>query len=289
MTGFGRSAAAAEGVTVEVSIKSVNGRYLEVRPHLPKKYYAFENEIIKLVKSQLQRGTCDVYIQRSTSADVEDIEFNFKTRTAKKWLGQFRKTLKELKIEDNLTAQDLLQIPDFIQTQEAQQISTSEKNAMIKAVKAALEKCVEERTREGDFLRKVCVNHLTALSEMVSALRSLREAYIESAQPRIQERLKKLLADIKTDENRLVQEAAHLIDRTDIDEELERLQEHLVHVQKLLKQKETSGKQLDFYAQELIREINTIGSKSQSAKITETVVKVKNTIEQFREQIQNIE
>lgn len=289
MTGFGRASLSSDGVTIEVSIKSVNGRYLEIRPHLPKKYYAFENEIIKAIKSEFQRGTCDIYIQRATSEDVEDIDFKFKTGTAKKWLAQFRKTLKELKIPDNITAQDLLHIPDFIQTQEQTQPAPKEKAALLKAVKQSLEKCVEEREREGDFLRKTCVDHINSLTATVKELQALRKTYIEGAQPKIEERLKKLLAGVDTDENRIVQEVAHLVDRTDIEEEIHRLQEHVGHVLKLLGAKDTGGKKLDFYAQELIREINTIGSKSQSAKITETVVKAKNTIEQLREQIQNIE
>lgn len=289
MTGFGRASLSVDGVTIEVSIKSVNGRYLEIRPHLPKKYYSFENEIVKALKGDFQRGTCDVYIQRATNEDVEDVEFKFKTATAKRWLNQFRKTLKELKIADNLTAQDLLQIPDFIQAQEHLQPPAKEKAALLKVVKQSIEKCLDEREREGEFLRKTCVEHVNSLATTVKELKELRQSYVETAQARIEERLKKLLAESKTDENRIVQEVAHLVDRTDIEEEIHRLQEHVSHVLKLLGQRDTGGKKLDFYAQELIREINTIGSKSQSAKITETVVRAKNTIEQLREQIQNIE
>jgi len=289
MTGFGRASLSAEGVTIEVSIKSVNGRYLEIRPHLPKKYYAFENEIIKTLKANFQRGTCDVYIQRAGSDESEDVDFQFKTAVAKKWLAQFRKSLKELKVPDNLTAQDLLHIPDFVQAQEATQPSAREKAALLRVVKQSLAQCIAEREREGEFLRKTCLSHVSSLANTVKELQNLRHEYVEGAQPRLSDRLKKLLGDVQADPHRLVQEVAHLIERTDIEEEIHRLQEHVGHVTKLLNQPDTGGKKLDFYAQELIREINTIGSKSQSAKITETVVKAKNIIEQLREQIQNIE
>jgi uncharacterized protein (TIGR00255 family) len=176
-----------------------------------------------------------------------------------------------------------------VQTQEHLQPPAKEKAALLKAVSQAIEKCVVERAREGEFLRKTCMEHVSALAKTVQELKGLRQGYIETAQARIEDRLKKILADSQTDENRIVQEVAHLVERTDIEEEIHRLQEHVSHVLKLLGQKDTGGKKLDFYAQELIREINTIGSKSQSAKITETVVRAKNIIEQLREQIQNIE
>jgi len=289
MTGYGRASLSADGVTIEVSIKSVNGRYLEVRSHLPKKYYPLENEIIKNVKSGFQRGTVDIYIQRVSTDAVSDTEFKFKTATAKKWLTELRKVLKELKVEDNLKAQDLLSIPDFVQTQESAMPSTKEKTALMKVVKQSVEACNDERSREGEFLRKTCQEHVNMLASVVKELQGLRKNFVESAQPKITERLKKLAAEIKLDDNRLVQEVAHLLDKTDIEEEIHRFQEHVCHVNKLLSQGETNGKKLDFYAQELLREINTIGSKSQSAKITENIVKAKNAIEQLREQIQNIE
>lgn len=289
MTGFGRSSLSVEGVTIEVSVKSVNGRYLEVRPHLPKKYFAFETEILKTIKGCFERGTVDVYIQRTSSQDVVDSELVFKTAAAKKWLADFRKSLRELKLEDNVTARDLLAVPEFLQTQEAAAVGTKEKIALLKVVKKAADLCGDEREREGRFLRDTCLKYIKELQTFCSDIRGLRQGFVESIQPKMEERLKKILENVDVDPVRIVQEAAYQIDKTDIEEEIHRLGEHLKQCAELLSDKVSHGKKLDFYAQELIREINTIGSKSHFAKITERVVLAKNSIEQLREQIQNIE
>jgi uncharacterized protein (TIGR00255 family) len=131
-----------------------------------------------------------------------------------------------------------------------------------------------------------CLQDLTTFRDQ---LLKLRDQLVAEAAQKMQERLAKIMGKIELDPQRVLQEVAHLVERSDIEEELQRFGEHIKNVVLLFKEASAQGKKLDFYAQELLREINTIGSKSQSAKITEIVVGTKNTIEQLREQIQNIE
>jgi uncharacterized protein (TIGR00255 family) len=290
MTGFGRADITVDGINVDVSIKSVNGRYLDVRQHLPKKYVAFESEIQKAVKKVFVRGTVDIYIQRTMKAGGGLSPIRFQTPVAALWLQEFRKVLKELKISAEVTAQDLLNhVPDFMVSDDLSQVQRKEQQALLKGVTQALEQCLKSRLQEGDFLRKTCLAAMTGLEKNRLALVKLRELFVSEAPTKMQERLKKILGEVELDPQRVLQEVGHMVDRSDIEEELQRFGEHIKNVTSILKNPEAQGKKLDFYAQELLREINTIGSKSQSAKITEIVVSTKNMIEQLREQVQNIE
>lgn len=290
MTGFGQASGQSEGISIAVSVRAVNGRFLDVRSHLPKKFNSFESEIIKLSKKYFSRGTCDIYVQRTTNQEKADVTFSFKTQVAKTWLFEFRKVLKDLRITDNISARDLLMIPDFMQVAENSDISAQEKSVLLETVTKALDACVTEREREGKSLRSICLQHLKDLSEQLKNFKTLRTQFMAEAPEKIKEKLTKILqGQLQVEPARLMQEVAILADRSDIEEELNRLAEHIKNVEQLFDGDGTNGKKLDFYAQELLREVNTIGSKSSSAKIVETVVTAKNLIEQLREQIQNIE
>jgi uncharacterized protein (TIGR00255 family) len=290
MTGFGQAAAQVDGVNIDVSVRSVNGRFLDIRPHLPKKFVAFEADLIKVVKKQFARGTCDIYIQRTVEGERSEVGFQFQKKVAKKWLEEFRKVLKDLKLPDTISARDLLAIPDFVQINEAAGVSEKEKTKLIEAVKKAVDACLVEREREGESLRKVCTLHLQGLKAELKNFKNLRAQFMAEAPDKLKEKLQKILqGQYAVEPSRLMQEVAVLGDRSDIEEELNRLAEHIKNVEVLISDKASQGKKLDFYAQELLREVNTIGSKSSSAKIVESVVNAKNLIEQLREQVQNIE
>lgn len=289
MTGFGNSKGSIGDFEFEVVIKSVNGRYLEVRPHIPRKYMTLESDIVKLVKQAYARGTVDVHIHFTHQPPKGDVEF--RVDVAKAWLKKATAAFKELKVDVPLTAQDILNIPDFVQVSEAESISEKEKKKVFECVKDALEKCNKERAREGASLQSACLGYTADFAKMHAAIASERSKYSSDLLSRAKEKYEKLLKEYggELNEDRLLQEVAHLIEKSDVEEELIRFLEHVRNVEKLLKSKTSEGKKLDFYAQELLREVNTIGSKSQYATITERVVALKSKIEQFREQVQNIE
>lgn len=290
MTGYGRADATADGVNMDISVKSVNGRYLDVRVHAPKIYLSLEIEIQKLVKKLFVRGTVDIYVQRTLKGTGGGSSVRFQKSLASVWVKELRHVLKELKITSDVTAQDLLNhVPGFVTSEDSFEIPLKEKQAFLKTLQKALAACQKARTDEGEFLRKTCLNYVNDLSKNRDSLIKLRDIFISEATMKMKERLERILGAMDLDPQRMLQEVGHVVERSDIEEELQRLGEHLKNVTGLLKSSEAQGKKLDFYAQELLREINTIGSKSQSAKITEIVVATKNTIEQLREQIQNIE
>lgn len=290
MTGYGHSQLKIAGVQIEITVKTVNSRYLDIKPHLPKKYLSFESDIIKLAKEYFRRGSCDVYVQRSEMQTQESVEIFLQIDIAQKWVKQMNAAMKTLKISSPLTAQDLLSIPNFVQVKENTTTSQQEKKSFLKEFKNVLEMCSQERLREGKQLARQCLMYVDSLGELAQSIQSLRKDFVEISRQNLEEKIKTLLGSSALDPTRIMQEVAILAERADIEEELVRLQEHLQHVRKLLNEKKESvGKKLDFYAQELLREVNTMGSKCGSAKITELVVTAKNTIEQLREQIQNLE
>lgn len=289
MTGFGNSSGSFQQLELEVVVKTVNGRYLEIRPHIPRKYLPLESEIIKMCKQSFSRGTVDIHIHFGHQTPKGEVIFN--TSVAKTWMQKAEKAFKELKVKPDFTTQDILNIPDFMQTSETNSISDKEKKLLFQCVGQALEKCHKERMREGAELQKVCLGYAQDFVKMHGQITSERAKFSEEIYGRTKERFDKLLKDhnVTASEERLLQEVAHLVEKSDVEEELVRFLEHVRNVEKLLKSKGTDGKKLDFYAQELLREVNTIGSKSQYATITEKVVALKSKIEQFREQVQNIE
>jgi uncharacterized protein (TIGR00255 family) len=289
MTGFGASRVSSKKLNVEVSVRSVNGRYLEPRLHLPKRHVAIEQEALKMCKSFFSRGTVDLYIHVSSVKTKSGSTFN--VEMAKAWLTDARQALKEIGLADTLSARDILNIPDFVHKVEETPADTAENTLVLRAIKEALKKCADEREREGASLQKVCLGYMSDFKKMLKGLSASREIFKKEAFDKLHDRLKKVLESSKLefDSSRVLQEVAHLVEKTDVEEELQRFSEHVLNVEKLLKSKESHGKKLDFYAQELLREVNTIGSKSQYAIITETVIALKSKIEQFREQVQNIE
>jgi uncharacterized protein (TIGR00255 family) len=290
MTGFGRADSSAGSVNLDISVKSVNGRYLDVRLHLPKKYISLESEIQKIAKKHFSRGTVDIYVQRSAAATASSLGVRFQAKAAAEWVLELRKVVKPLKLSGDVSVSDVLNfVPNFMTVDEEAQLSSKEKQQLLKTLEQAIINCASARAKEGQFLKKLGLEYMQDLTKFRDQLLKLREQLVAEAAEKMQERIAKIMGKIEMDPQRVLQEVAHLVERSDIEEELQRFGEHIKNVVLLFKEASAQGKKLDFYAQELLREINTIGSKSQSAKITEIVVGTKNTIEQLREQIQNIE
>ena len=289
MTGYGHFMDTVDGSTIEVVVKSVNGRYLEIRPHLSRRYVKLESDVVKLCKKNLSRGSVDVHIHASPSGTQQGLIF--RTDVAKKWLAQARKAFKELKIEPQFTVQDVLSIPDFVHTGDARELTPKETKSVFIILEKAIELCKKEREREGEKLQEICLGYVNDFRQIHGEIGRDRIKYSQDILERLRLRFDKIFQDrgAPISEERLLQEVALLIEKSDVEEELLRFTEHVKNVEKLLKSKGSDGKKLDFYAQELLREVNTIGSKSQYASITEKVVTLKSKIEQFREQVQNIE
>ncbi len=292
MTGFGVHRGQSNNLTIEISIRAVNGRYLETRFHSPRLYYAFESELKKKLASTILRGTVDIYVSRKlknavTSKVVSNSEL------ALEYLKAFKKLSTDLGFKDSVRLEQIIKMPDVIHIEENETVHVNEASLLKKVFDAALKKIEIERLREGVALKKDLMKNLKDLQKHMLKITKLREeaniVLQERFETRIKLKLSKEMANTTFDSQRISQEIVMQLEKADINEEITRLSEHLKNFEKLVEAKSVEGKKLDFYTQELLREVNTIGSKSQVAGITEAVVESKTLIERIREQVQNIE
>ncbi len=285
MTGFGRKNYQSDKLELDVNLRAVNGRFFELRLHLPKELLFLENKLKKIVSQTLNRGTLDLYINRRSYHPTHQ-ELRIESKMAKNWVQALRKLGNEVGLEFEISLKDLALLPGVSHTQESFRVPLEEQKIILKTVKEATQLCDEERVREGAALKKELLQLLSELSKIRQKMLKLRDEANTELSLRYRDKLKKW---VHYDENRMALEISGLIDKADINEEISRLTEHIKGCRELLRLKKPVGKKLDFYSQEILREINTIGSKSQVSRLTEAVVEAKSIIERFREQVQNIE
>lgn len=293
MTGYGLCRAQTNEVSLEISIRAVNGRFFETRFHLPKPYFIFESDLKKRLGVYALRGTVDIYISRKLKASHSTGKVVINTRLAQEYLKSFKKLAKDLKLNDAIRFDLISRQTDVILMEEVDSLNPQEVALLKKAFEVALKKFESEKIREGAALKKDLSKNLKDLQKHVTKISKLRDdanKYLqEKFEAKIKARLPKEVVGQSVDPLRISQEIVIQLEKADINEELIRLTEHLKNFEKLIEGAVVEGKKLDFYTQELLREVNTIGSKSQVAGITESVVEAKTLIERIREQVQNIE
>lgn len=289
MTGYGTSKLQQKDLSIEVSIRSVNGRFLDTRFHLPREFVPFEADLKKLLNQTILRGTVDVFVGRKNKNLQESVEIQVNEKLAVKYLEAFKKISKATKVSSPVHLEVLARMPDVIQLEEKYEVSSKEEKLLKSVFAEACADCMKEREREGKYLQKELEKLANDLEKQVRVISSLREDANKQLQERFEVKIAARLKGQELDPNRLAQEIVIQLEKADINEELVRLKEHLKNYQDLLKSAQAEGKKLDFYTQELLREVNTIGSKSQVAKITQAVVEAKTLIERLREQVQNVE
>ena len=293
MTGYGASQIKNRQLEVEVHVKSVNGRFLETRFHLPKEYSPFENDFRRVfTDGKWLRGTVDVYIHRRPASDARLQTVNIRKENARHWVKQLKSLAKDLHLKDDFSLRDILQMPYVMEHQDRLSLLPGELKLVEGQLKKAAQQCQVFRAREGSMLKKELLAQLKHLEAAIGDMAGWREEAMKNAQQRLKSRLAVLEGE-KLDPPRLALESALIIDKMDVQEEVVRLTEHVKACRDLIIKGDDSGqgqgKKLDFYCQELLREVNTIGSKSQLASLTSVVVSAKSVIEKFREQVQNIE
>jgi len=293
MTGFGNFRTQSNEVSIEISIRAVNGRFLETRFHLPRTYFAHEADLKKKLSALVVRGTVDIYIARKNKSNSSAGRIVVNTKLAQEHLKAFKKLSTDLRLNENVRLEQIIKQPDIIQVEESEILTVQEVSLLKKTFEAALKKFDIERLREGAALKKDLQKNLKELQKHIHKVSKLREDANKLLQERFESRLKsrlpKEVAGFPLDPQRISQEVVIQLEKADINEEVTRLTEHLKNFEKLVELPIVEGKKLDFYTQELLREVNTIGSKSQVTGITEAVVEAKTLIERLREQVQNIE
>lgn len=290
MTGYGRGEVEAEGLKWVVELKTVNHRFLEVSPSLPRHLWALEDRIRKLVKNRLARGRVDVQLswegraERPLSLSL-DPDMTVQIRSL---LTDLARALPE---PEPVRLDHLLHFADLIVGKERQTQDLEETwQAISQALAQALEALEVMRGNEGAALAEELLGHLDLMSQEVQRIKAQADLVPGLWQEKLKVRLEELLAETApVDEGRLAQEVAFLAERRDIREELTRLESHVAQFQEALAVPGPVGRKLEFLLQEMLREANTIGVKAGDLDIAQAVVAVKGLLERLREQVQNIE
>lgn len=292
MTGFGRASGDVGGRWfVTVGTKSVNHRFLEVSVRLPESLWELEQPVRALAAEVFSRGKVDVSVRAQRTFEPEyNVRVNRKVAEAV--IPQVKAIASELDVDTRFTVSDLLRVPDLLEVQAGDsELSEGDREQLLAVVRSAFEQMLSTRSREGESLRDDIAARITTIRGHKKQLEALRPTVAEEALNSYKERVAELarVIDINVDEQRVAQEIVIQVEKADIAEELTRLEIHLNEVSKLLDSPEPAGKRLDFLSQEILREINTMGSKSRSASIRSLVVELKAEVERIREQVQNVE
>lgn len=290
MTGFGRCEVAEADRKFTVELKSVNHRYLDVNIKMPKKLGFFENNIRTLLKEYIQRGKVDVFIlYEDYTGDQFSLKYN--AGIAGAYLGHLKEMAQTFGLRDDITVTALSRYPEVFTMEEADIDEEGIWQTLEKALRSACKQLVKSREAEGVQLAEDLEEKLSRMEEHVVFIEKRSPEIITAYKKRLEEKIDELLADRQMDESRIATEVTLFADKICVDEELVRLHSHIRATRQALaaNTKESVGRKLDFIAQEMNREANTILSKSSDLTVTDIGIELKTDIEKVREQIQNIE
>ncbi len=287
MTGFGRGVTTTEDYQLTVEVRSVNHRFLETHTKFPKEWLEIELLAKKFISQIVSRGKFDCLVNlKIMEQTASNIQINWPLIEAYK--NAKIQLEKELPLNDKWSMEEILSIENAL-IYEKKEISTDElKEAVEQALKEAMFNLVQMREREGEQLKIVLLKYKDELLEQIKQIRYYSSTAVERYRERLIERINEI-AQANVLEDRLLAEVALFAERVDITEELDRLDSHFQQLVDTLNEDHSIGRKLDFLMQEILREINTIGSKNQSTEASVAVVQSKTILEKMREQIQNIE
>lgn len=288
MTGFGRYETANEKGKITVEIKAVNHRYCELSVKLPKKLNFYEAGIRNLLKRYISRGKVDVFIMYEDYTEGKAcVKYN--AELAAEYYCRLKQMGEELGIRDDITISSLARFPEIFVLQE-QPLGEEELWQMLSdTVEGAAKQFVATRESEGEHLRQDLSEKLEGMLSLVNFVEERAPQIVAEYRRKLIEKVNELLGDTKVDEAVLATEITVFADRICVDEETVRLRAHIENMKATLGEGENIGRKLDFIAQEMNREANTILSKSSDLAVTERAINLKTEIEKVREQIQNIE
>ena len=288
MTGFGRCEAVTDECKISVEIKAVNHRYLDLSIKMPKKFNYFEAAMRTLLKDYIQRGKVDVFITYEDYTE-DQVSLKYNSTLAAEYMKNFEKMAEQFGLEDDVTVSMLSRCPEVLTME---QVPEDEEHmwAMFQEVlKGAAENFVETRLREGENLKNDLIGKLDHMLSMVDFIEERSPKILEEYRQRLGDKVRELLQNSTIDESRILTEVTVFADKICVDEETVRLRSHIEGMKKELLAGGSVGRKLDFIAQEMNRESNTILSKSNDLEISDQGILLKTEIEKVREQIQNIE
>ncbi|MBO6239448.1 MAG: YicC family protein [Butyrivibrio sp.] len=291
MTGFGRSEITEGNRKYIVELKSVNNRYLDINIKMPKKFNAFEAAIRSELKNYMKRGKVDVFISYEDFSESET-KVKYNKSIAQEYYSYLNEMASDFGLDNDVRISVLSRFPEVFTMEEEDLNEEEVLSGLMKALAGAGKQFMESRAREGEFLCKDLTEKLDGMMENVEYIAERSPEIIKEYKDKLREKIQDLLEDKQVDENRLAMEVTIYADKICVDEEITRLRSHIGATKDTLLKgddKDGIGRKLDFLAQEMNREANTILSKSTDLKISDRGIALKTDIEKVREQIQNIE
>ena len=288
MTGYGRGTASLDGRELTIELKSVNNRFLDIGMKLPRQLSFLEDTLRKLLNDGLSRGHVDVFVNyRNLRSDAKTVRVD--EALLKAYLTSARESAKALDLVDDLTLSRALTLPDVTTILPADE----DQQALLELGRSVMTEAIanlkDMRHKEGERLKLDFSARMDTMTGYAQSIERRAPAVVEEYRAKLTARIEELLGETEVDRARLATEVAIFADRAAIDEEIVRLNTHLLHFRELLEADEPVGRKMDFLVQEMNRECNTIGSKANDAELTSIVLLCKAEIEKLREQIQNIE
>lgn len=287
MTGFGRASLESNGKNYIIEIKTVNNKYSDITVKSPKRLSFMEDKIRKQIANRITRGKVEV--------SVSFFDFSNKSKNvvlnkeiAKEYIKQLREIADENNLSENISVVEIAKLPDILNSIDSDNDEEIASEAL-QCLNMALDSLIEMRKAEGENIKQDLLERIERVQNLVDKIAENSKGIVEEYVSKLEKRVKEILKTEVVDENRIAQEAVIYADKTSIEEELTRLNSHIVQFKELVNSDGPVGKKLDFMIQEMNRETNTIGSKAGSGEITKAVIDLKVELEDIREQIQNIE
>ena len=288
MTGFGRCEVLKDSRKFTVELKSVNHRYLDVNIRMPKKLNFFETSIRTLLKSYADRGKVDIFITYEDLSQLQ-VSVKYNAAVAAEYFKYLYQLGEEFSLDNDVRVSTLSRYPEVFTMEECSEDEDELWNGLKEALEGAFSQFVEMRTKEGERLKEDILLKLDLLSEQIRFIEERSPQIIAEYRTKLEEKMRELLEDTQIDDNRIAAEVILFADKICTDEEVVRLKSHIQHMKETLEESNGIGRKLDFIAQEMNREANTILSKANDLDISNRAISLKTEIEKIREQIQNIE
>ncbi|MEQ8447994.1 YicC family protein [Balneola sp. EhC07] len=289
MTGFGRGEATENGITATVEIKSLNSRYLDLSIRLPQRLQDKELILKELVQKTISRGKLNINVH-VTESDSGEPHIKVDEVKVKAYARILREVQEAAGIEGSLNVRNITGFGDvFITQEDDEEILEKKWSVALKALNSAVENLIAMRTQEGNQLKNDLIERIENIEANLKDIEKVTNGRVEEIRNKLRERIQQLFDDENFDKERLETEVAVIADKMDITEEIVRMRAHLKFFIEAIEQAEPAGRRLNFLTQEMNRELNTIGSKANDSEIAHHVVRSKETLEQIREQVQNVE
>ena len=289
MTGYGSASSDGEAGRAAVAVRALNHRFLDLAVHLPRRWQELEPEVRRLVQARVQRGRLELSLQ-AAPRDSDATAVVVSTPVVAGVVNALRQIQSQYDLAGKVRLADVVRFPGALEVMDADgHLDDDRRREVLALVESALDALDRMRRAEGENVERALQQALSAIEAAAARMEAASRAERDTRREALLERSRALRDELGLEEARLYQEVVRLVDRQDVAEEVQRLRSHVAQARDVLREGGPCGKRLDFLAQEMAREANTVGSKSASAAMAREVVDLKGEIERLREQVQNVE